>query len=57
MIETPAAALAIPAIARHVDFLSVGTNDLTQYTSAAGRDHGSRHGGGPPPGRPRGGPA
>lgn len=38
MVETPAAALAIPAIARHVDFLSVGTNDLTQYTFAAGRD-------------------
>jgi len=38
MIETPAAALALPAIARHVDFLSVGTNDLTQYTFAAGRD-------------------
>lgn len=38
MIETPAAALAIPAIAQHVDFLSVGTNDLTQYTFAAGRD-------------------
>ncbi len=38
MIETPAAALAIPAIARHVDFLSVGSNDLTQYTFAAGRD-------------------
>jgi phosphoenolpyruvate-protein phosphotransferase (PTS system enzyme I) len=38
MIETPAAALSIPAIARHVDFLSVGTNDLTQYTFAAGRD-------------------
>ena len=38
MIETPAAALAIPAIARHVDFLCVGTNDLTQYTFAAGRD-------------------
>jgi phosphoenolpyruvate-protein phosphotransferase len=38
MIETPAAALSVPAIARHVDFLSVGTNDLTQYTFAAGRD-------------------
>jgi len=38
MIETPAAALAVPAIARHVDFLCVGTNDLTQYTFAAGRD-------------------
>jgi phosphoenolpyruvate-protein phosphotransferase len=38
MIETPAAALSVPAIGRHVDFLSVGTNDLTQYTLAAGRD-------------------
>jgi phosphoenolpyruvate-protein kinase (PTS system EI component) len=38
MIETPAAALSVPAIAAHVDFLSVGTNDLTQYTFAAGRD-------------------
>ena len=38
MIETPAAALSVPAIARHVDFLSVGTNDLTQYTLAVGRD-------------------
>jgi phosphotransferase system enzyme I (PtsI) len=38
MIETPAAALSVPAIARHVDFLCVGTNDLTQYTLAAGRD-------------------
>jgi phosphoenolpyruvate-protein kinase (PTS system EI component) len=37
MIETPAAALRVPAIARHVDFLCVGTNDLTQYTLAAGR--------------------
>jgi phosphoenolpyruvate-protein kinase (PTS system EI component) len=38
MIETPAAALGVAVIARHVDFLSVGTNDLTQYTLAAGRD-------------------
>ena len=38
MIETPAAALSVPTIARHVDFLCVGTNDLTQYTLAAGRD-------------------
>jgi len=38
MIETPAAALSVPAIARHVDFLSIGTNDLAQYTLAAGRD-------------------
>jgi phosphoenolpyruvate-protein phosphotransferase len=38
MIETPAAALSVPAIAQHVDFLCVGTNDLTQYTLAASRD-------------------
>ena len=39
MIETPAAALSVPAIPKHVDFLCVGTNDLTQYTLAAGRDN------------------
>lgn len=38
MIETPAAALNVPAIAKHVDFLCVGTNDLTQYTLAVSRD-------------------
>jgi phosphotransferase system enzyme I (PtsI) len=38
MIETPAAALTVVDIARHSDFLCVGTNDLTQYTLAAGRD-------------------
>jgi phosphoenolpyruvate-protein phosphotransferase len=38
MIETPAAALAVPAILKHADFLCVGTNDLTQYTLAAARD-------------------
>jgi phosphoenolpyruvate-protein phosphotransferase (PTS system enzyme I) len=38
MIETPAAALTVGQIARHADFLSVGTNDLTQYTLVAGRD-------------------
>jgi phosphoenolpyruvate-protein kinase (PTS system EI component) len=38
MIETPAAALTVGQIARHSDFLSVGTNDLTQYTLVAGRD-------------------
>ncbi len=41
MVETPAAALAIPALLKHVDFLCVGTNDLAQYTLAAGRDDAS----------------
>src|SRR5499433_2977611 len=39
MIETPAAALTVGQIARHADFLSVGTNDLAQYTLVAGRDN------------------
>ena len=38
MIETPAAALNVPVIAKYVDFMCVGTNDLTQYTLAVGRD-------------------
>lgn len=37
MIETPAAALTAATIADHVDFLSLGTNDLAQYTMAADR--------------------
>ncbi|MFI5907638.1 phosphoenolpyruvate--protein phosphotransferase [Dactylosporangium sp. NPDC051541] len=37
MIEIPAAALRAPAILRDVDFLSLGTNDLSQYTFAADR--------------------
>ncbi len=39
MIETPAAALSAPAITVHADFLSFGTNDLTQYTFAADREN------------------
>jgi phosphoenolpyruvate-protein phosphotransferase (PTS system enzyme I) len=39
MIETPAAALSIPALNEHVDFFSIGSNDLTQYTMAAGREN------------------
>jgi phosphotransferase system enzyme I (PtsI) len=38
MIETPAAALTVVDLAKHVDFFCVGTNDLTQYTLAVGRD-------------------
>ena len=37
MIEVPAAALVIPAFLRHFDFVSVGTNDLIQYTLAIDR--------------------
>jgi phosphotransferase system enzyme I (PtsI) len=39
MIETPAAVLVAPELARHVSFFSIGTNDLTQYIMAADRLH------------------
>ena len=37
MIEVPAAALTVPLFLRYFDFLSIGTNDLTQYTLAIDR--------------------
>jgi phosphotransferase system enzyme I (PtsI) len=37
MIEVPAAALSVKLFLRHFDFLSIGTNDLIQYTLAIDR--------------------
>ena len=39
MLEVPAAALCITSLLREVDYVSIGSNDLTQYVMAADRDN------------------
>ncbi len=39
MIEVPAAAIALPSMIRHLDFVAIGTNDLVQYTLAIDRNN------------------
>lgn len=41
MVEVPAAALRIASLAAGLDFVSIGTNDLTQYATAADRGNGA----------------
>lgn len=43
MVEVPAAALRARLMTQHLDFISIGTNDLTQYTTAAERGNAALH--------------
>ncbi|MGD8832608.1 MAG: phosphoenolpyruvate--protein phosphotransferase [Pseudomonadales bacterium] len=39
MVEVPSLLFQLTALARHIDFFSIGTNDLTQYVMAAAREN------------------